>query len=147
MELTVLAGWPWTYMRLACIGRLRSIHGSLAGLVYLLLGDSCQAAFHRVTPAYSPKRLVCVGGFEPPTSPIRTERATKLRYTQKILGVTRRRPQEGYNPLPGSSPRILCTAATVCCLLAGRAKIGTLRIELRTEVSKTPVLPLYHVPW
>lgn len=34
-----------------------SIHGSLTCLAYHLHGDGCQPTFHRVTPAYSPKRL------------------------------------------------------------------------------------------
>lgn len=69
MELTVLAGWPWTYTRLACIGRLQSIHGSRTCLAYPFLGGSCQATFCRVTPVYSPKRLVRMAGFEPAMDP------------------------------------------------------------------------------
>lgn len=54
-ELTDLGGCPWPYTRLACI---RPLTGSTAvQLAWLTLsGDSCQAAFHRVAPAYGPKR-------------------------------------------------------------------------------------------
>lgn len=53
--LTDLGGCPWPYTRLACI---RPLTGSTAvQLAWLTLsGDSCQAAFHRVAPAYGPKR-------------------------------------------------------------------------------------------
>lgn len=98
-----------------------------------LTGDSCQAAFYRVTPAYSPKRLVRIGGFEPPTSSFRTKRATKLRYTLKCpgSGLTVRR----------GDPREECTAL----YNIGTAGFEPATTRLQTEDSNQTELRPVHM--
>lgn len=78
---TPLTGRPWDYTRLACIGRLRNAHGSLTGLEYPY-GRWLSTHLSLGCPSLWPQAAICAARFELAASPIRTECATRLRYTQ-----------------------------------------------------------------
>jgi hypothetical protein len=90
---TPLTGWPWDYTRLGCIGRLRNAHGSLPGLDYPFRRQIVTSAFHRVTPAYSPKRLSGTGesnpeplGSEPRMQPLHLFPFTRIGLDSMTVG-------------------------------------------------------------
>lgn len=67
-----------------------NIHDSLACLDYPLQGDSCQAAFYRVTSAYSPKRLTTKNG----TPGVARKQATLGRIVLQLYNIG----TEGFEP-------------------------------------------------